>query len=76
MKKKKNGNILSFLEPKATSVPSTVNSLAPVYSYKLATHSANDIIPASSTTAVQDKTVSLMFKPVAGPISNSFIKTL
>ena len=35
-KKKKDGNILSFLKPKATSVPSTVNSPAPVHNYKLA----------------------------------------
>ena len=75
-KKKKDGNILSFLKPKAASVPSTVNSPAPVHSYKLTTHSANNTVPATSTTAVQDETVSPMFKPVAGPISESFIKTL
>ena len=76
VKKKKDGNILSFLKPKAASVPSTVNSPAPVHSYKLTTHSANNTVPAASTTAMQDETVSPMFKPVAGPISESFIKTL
>ena len=65
-KKKKDGNILGFLKPKATSVPSTVNSPAPVHTYKLAsTHSANDVIPAASTS----ETVSPMFKPVSGPVS-------
>ena len=75
-KRKKDGNLLSFLKPKAASLPSTVNSPAPVHSYKLTTHSANNTIPTASTTAVQDKTVSRIFKPVAGPISDSFIKTL
>ena len=46
-------------------MPSTVNSPAPVHSYKLTTHSANNTVPTASTTAVQDKTVSLMFKPVS-----------
>ena len=74
--KTKDGNILSFLKPKATSVRSTVNSAALVHSYKLATHLAIDAIPTASTTAVQDKTISLTFKPVSEPISDSFIKTL
>ena len=38
-KKKKDRNILSFLKPKAASVPSMVDSPAPVHSYTLATHS-------------------------------------
>ena len=65
-KKKKNGNIINFLKPKAASVPSIVNSPAPVHTCKLAsTHSANDVIPAASTS----ETVSPMFEPVSGPIS-------
>ena len=77
-KKKKDGNILSFLKPKAASVPSTVDSPAPVHSYKLATHSTSvtDPIPAASTIVMQGETISLMSKPVSGPIFNGFIKTL
>jgi len=54
VKKKKDGNILSFLKPKAASVPSTVDSSAPVHGYKLATHSnsATDTIPTASTIAM------------------------
>ena len=77
-KKKKDRNILSFLKPKAASVPSTVDSPAPVHGCKLATHSnsATDSIPAASTIATQGETVSPTFKPASGPIFNSFIKTL
>lgn len=67
-KKKKDGNILSFLKPKAASVPSTVNIPTPVHSYNLkpATpwHSANDAIPAASTTALQDETVNASVSPM------------
>ena len=57
-------------------MPSTVNSPAPVHSYKLAP--ANDAIPAASTTSVQGETVTPTFKPISGTIqvSDSFIKTL
>ena len=67
------------MKPKATSVPLTVNSPAPVYSYKFDTHSVIDTIPTASTTAMQGETISLMFKPVSEeskPISDSFIKKL
>jgi hypothetical protein len=64
------------LKPKAASVPSTVNSLAPVHSYKLTTHSATDAILAASATSIQGKTVSSTSKPVSGHISDSFIKML
>ena len=78
VKKKKDGNILSFLKPKAASVSSTVNSPAPVHSYKLATHSATDAALVASATSVQAETVSptTTSKPVSGHISDSFIKTL
>ena len=68
----------SFLKPKAASMPSTVDSSAPVHGYKLTTHSnsVTDTIPTASTIAMQGEIVSPMFKPVSGPISDSFIKML
>ena len=59
-------------------MPLTVNSPAPVHSYKFATHLAiaSYTIPTASTTAMQGETISLTFKPVSEPISDSFIKML
>ena len=75
-KKRKDGNILSFLKPKATIVPSTVNSPAPIHSYKLPLQSEPSASLTASTTTVQGKRIPLMFQPVLGPISNNFIKML
>ena len=75
-KKKKDGSILSFLKPKAANVPSTVNSPAPVHSYKLATHSPDDAIPSVSTSSTTGQTDTPTFEPISGPISDSFIKML
>ena len=75
-KKRKDGNILSFLKPKVTIVPSTVNSPAPIHSYKLPLQSEPDASPTASTTTVQGKKISSVFQPVLRPISNNFIKML
>ena len=56
-------------------MPLTVDSRALVQ-YKFATHLAIDTFPTASTPAMQGKTISLTFKPVSEPISDSFIKTL
>lgn len=74
-KTRKDGTILSFLKPKAPTVPSTVGSQAPVHSYKLA---VTDAIPAIYTTpqAAQSETVFSKLPAVTGPIFNSFIKIL
>ena len=65
-KKRKDGNILSFLKPKATVVPSTVNSSAPIHSYKLPLQPEPDASPTTSTTTVQGKRISSMFQSVLG----------
>ena len=77
-KKRKDGNILNFLKPKAAIVPSTVNSPAPVHSYELSSQSEPDASSTASTTNVQGKAIgiSLTSQPVSGPISNIFIKML
>ena len=75
-KKRKEGSILNFLKPKATIVPLTVKSMAPVHSYKLPPQSEHHASSITSTTNVQDKTISLVSQPASRPISNSFIKTL
>ena len=75
-KKRKDRSILNFLKPKATIVPSTINSTAPVHSYKLPLWSEPHVSSIASTTNVQGKTISLMSQPASGPISNSFIKML
>ena len=75
-KKRKEGSILNFLKPKATIVPLTVKSTAPVHSYKLPPQSEPHASSITSTTNVQDKTISLVSQPASRPISNSFIKML
>ena len=75
-KLRKDGTILSFLKPKATTVPSTVSSQAPVHSYKLAVRDASPAISATPQTP-RSETVSSKSLPVTtGPIVNSFIETL
>jgi hypothetical protein len=77
-KKRKDGSILNFLEPKTAIVPSTVNRPAPVHSYKLSLQSEPDASSTTSTTVtnMQGKTISFMSQPVLRPISNGFIKML
>ena len=50
VKKRKDRSILNFLKPKATIVPSTVNSPAPVHSYKLPLQSKLESEPHVSST--------------------------
>lgn len=72
VKKRKEGNILNFLQPKAITVASTLSSRAPVhgaYVPQSATHTRHTILPR------QRETVSLPSQPVSEPISN-FINTL
>lgn len=79
MKKKKDGTILTFLKPKATIVPPTVNGPAPVHSNKLPPQSAPDPSPSTAVTAVARLTQGKTFSSPgseSGPISNNFIKTL
>lgn len=74
VKTRKDRTILSFLKPKAATVPLTVGSQAPVHSYKSA---VTDTIPAVSATlqAARSETVFSKSLAVTGPIF-SFIKTL
>ena len=74
-KTRKDGTILSFLKPKAATVPSTVSSQAPVHSYKLA---VTDVIPAIYATpqAAQSETIFSKLPAVTGPIFNSIIEIL
>ena len=68
------------MKPKATSVPLTVNSPAPVqYKFASSCYTFSKLTQSpllASTTAMQGETISLTFKPVSEPISDSFIKTL
>ena len=56
--------------------PLTVNSPAPIHSYKLPLQSEPDASLTASTTTVQGKKISSVFQPVLRPISNNFIKIL